>query len=299
MYSEIFTVVAPIFIITGVGFALGRFNTGIDTRSISTVVILVATPCLVFSTLTSLDIDLTTLGRMALAAVSCIIVAVLLGLAVLLLVRLPVRTFLTSLALPNSGNIGLPLVLLAFGDAGLALGISYFFVVALFQYTVGASIISGQYRYGELLRQPLVWSVILALIVVSTGLEVPEVIAKSTEITGALMIPAMLIMLGISLTQLTVSDLGPALFVAVARLGIGVAAGLGVISALSLSGIEAGVVFLMATMPTAIINYVFAERYRPDAAKVAGAVVVSTLFTFAVLPGLLLLTFFIAGVTPQ
>lgn len=299
MYSEIFTVIAPIFIITGVGFALGRINTEIDTRGISTVVLLVATPCLVFSTLTSLEIELATLGRMALAATCCIVIAGLFAFAILRLVGLPIRTFLTSLALPNSGNIGLPLVLLAFGDTGLVLGISYFFVVALFQYTVGASIISGQYKYGEVIRQPLVWSILLVLVVVSTGVDVPVVIAKSTEIMGGLMIPAMLIMLGISLAQLTVSDLGPALFVAIARLLIGIAAGLIVIVALSLSGVEAGVVFLLATMPTAIVNYVFAERYRPDAPRVAGAVVVSTLFTFALLPALLWLTYWIAGQAPQ
>ena len=55
-------------------------------------------------------------------------------------------------------------------------------------------------------------------------------------------------------------------------------------------------VFLLAVMPTAIVTYVFAERYRPDGQKVAGAVVASTLFTFALLPALIWLTYWIAGV---
>ena len=68
MYSQIFNVVSPIFIMTFVGYVLGRTHRDIDTRSISTIVLLVATPCLIFSTLTSLRIDTGLLFKMALAA---------------------------------------------------------------------------------------------------------------------------------------------------------------------------------------------------------------------------------------
>ncbi len=298
MYSQIFTVIAPIFIMTFVGFVLGSFQRQIDTRTISSLVLYIATPCLVFSKLTSLAIDPGTLATMMLSAVMCVSIAAALGVPLLMIARQPVQTFLPSLMLPNSGNIGLPLVLLAFGDAGLVLGISYFFVVALLQYTVGVAIASGRYHLLDLARQPLVWSVTLVLIVMATGIEVPEVIATTTDIFGGMMIPAMLVMLGTSLSRLTVSDFGPALLVAIGRLAIGIVAGLAVVHLLGLTGIEAGTVFLLSVMPAAIVSYVFAERYRPDGQKVAGAVVTSTLFTFVLLPVLIWLTYRISGVGP-
>ena len=244
------------------------------------MVLLVATPCLVFSTLTSLDIGGDTLLKMALSAALCVATAGLLGLLILKLAGMSYRTFLPSLMMPNSGNIGLPLVLLAFGETGLALGVSYFFVIALLQYTVGAAISSGHYRLRDLANQPLVYSIAMVGIVVATGVQVPEVLATTTELFGGMMIPAMMILLGTSLARLTVSDLKPAVVIAIARLAIGLPTALIVIALLSLTGVEAGTVFLLATMPTAIVNYVFAERYRPDARLVAGAVVVSTLLTF-------------------
>jgi predicted permease len=296
MYSQIFNVVSPIFAITLIGYALGRSSNEIDSKSVSTLVLLVATPSLVFSTLTSLDVDPDTLFTMVLAAVLGVTVAAAAAIPLLHLAGMSLRTFLPCLMLPNSGNIGLPLVLLAFGDEGLVLGISYFFVIALLQYTVGAAIYSGQYRLRDLARQPLVYSIVLVGMVLVSGVTVPAVIASTTELLGGMMIPAMLILLGTSLARLTVSDLKPALVIAAMRLFIGLPTGLLVISLLSLSGVQAGTVFLLASMPTAIVNYVFAERYRPDAPQVAGAVVVSTMLTFAVLPAILWVTLRIAGV---
>ncbi|HSM40299.1 MAG TPA: AEC family transporter [Afifellaceae bacterium] len=290
MYSQIFNVISPIFVITLIGFALGRSATQIDSRTISSLVLLIATPSLVFSTLTSLEVDAGVLATMALSAVLCVTIAALAAMVLLYLLGMSFRTFLPCLMLPNSGNIGLPIVLLAFGERGLALGISYFFVIALLQYTVGASIASGQYSPRDLARQPLIYSILLVGVVLASGIEVPPVIASTTELLGGMMIPAMLILLGTSLARLAVSDLKPALIIAAARLLIGVPTGLIVIRLLGLGGTEAGTVFLLASMPTAIVNYVFAERYRPDAPQVAGAVVVSTMLTFVFLPVILWVT---------
>jgi predicted permease len=296
MYSQIFNVVSPIFAITIIGYVLGRSKNDIDSRTISSLVLLIATPCLVFSTLTTLPIDTGALLTMAVSAVLCVSLATGAGILVLRMKGMSYRTFLPCLMLPNSGNIGLPLVLLAFGDEGLALGISYFFVIALLQYTVGAAISSGQYRLRDLASQPLVYSIILVGLVLVSGIKVPVVVATTTELLGGMMIPAMLILLGTSLARLAVSDLKPAIIIAMARLGIGIPTGFAVIWLLSLTGIQAGTVFLLASMPTAIVNYVFAERYRPDAPQVAGAVVVSTMLTFAVLPVILWATLQISGV---
>ncbi len=298
MYIQILNVIGPIFVITFIGYVLELMNKDIDSKTISSLVLLIGTPCLIFSTLTSLDIDVSTLLKMALSAALSVAVASVMGLAFLRASGMSYRTFLPCLIMPNAGNIGLPLVLLAFGEKGLALGISYFFVIALLQYTVGAAISSGEYRLRDLARQPLIYSVVLVVIVLLANIKVPAIIATTTELLGGMMIPAMLILLGTSLARLSVSDLRQAITIAVARLGIGIPTGLAVIALISLSGIEAGAVFLLASMPTAIVNYVFAERYRPDSQQVAGAIVVSTTLTFAVLPVIIWASYWIAGITP-
>ena len=110
---------------------------------------------LVAPLIASVAVDIGAPDYFAIMVLAFVAVSGVLGLAALKLTGGSVRSFLPSLMLPNSGNMGLPLVVLAFGDQGMRLGVSYFFVVALFQYSVGMSISSGTVRLGALARQPL------------------------------------------------------------------------------------------------------------------------------------------------
>lgn len=285
--SDLLDILGPVVLVTAIGYAFGRSSAGLHSRTLSTLVLMVATPSLVFHTLVSMHIGFGTMGHMAIAAVASIAVAAGLGLIALVALRAPVRLYLPSIMLPNSGNLGLPLAALAFGDEGMRLAVSYFFVVALVQYSVGMAIASGRVDLRYFLRQPLLYSVALVLVVAGFDLPVPMVVLNTTEILGGLMVPAMLILLGSSLATLNVSDMRAALGVAFARLIFGICAAYAVIWGLDLSGVAAGVVFVLATMPSAIVTFVFAERYQENSAAVAGAVVVSTVVTFLCMPGLI------------
>ncbi|MEP1209558.1 MAG: AEC family transporter [Rhizobiaceae bacterium] len=290
-----FNILAPITLITCIGFILGRMSIGLQSRTLSNLVILVATPALVFHTNVLLTVDPATISQLSVAAFASLIVAATLAFVGLRLVGGSVRSFLPSLMFPNSGNLGLPLVVLAFGALGTQMGVAYFIVIAMVQHSVGLSIASGTFRIQDLIRQPLLYSVVLVLFVLATGVEVPPVILITTGMLGDMMIPAMLILLGISLATLKVTDLLPSLALAVARLIIGIVTGLVVVYALGISGTAAGVVFIMATMPSAVVTYVYAERYQQNPNRVAGAVVVSTLLTFICLPALVWAAFQLSG----
>ncbi|WP_341861280.1 AEC family transporter [Gymnodinialimonas sp. 57CJ19] len=217
------------------------------------------------------------------------------GLALLLLFKGAVRSYLPPLMLPNSGNLGLPLVFLAFGQEGLELGIAYFFVVALVQHCFGMSIYAGSLKLGVLMRQPLFYAVAAVLAVTWAGIEVPTIILTTTEMLGGMMIPAMLVLLGASLSRLQITYLRPALAFAFGRLTIGIASAALVIWLLDFSGAMAGTVFLLASMPTAIVNYIYAERYQHNPRRVAGSIVVSTVLTFLCLPAIVWAALAIAG----
>ncbi len=284
MLMQMANILGPIAIITMIGFLMGRSSIGLETRTLSNVVILIATPALIFHTLASMEVPVQTIQTMATAALLCVAISGALGACALAVSGGPLRTFLPPLMLPNSGNMGMPLVVLAFGAEGMRYGVAYFFVVALVQNSVGLSIYAGSMKLGTILRQPLIYAVVAVLIVTVTGVQVPEIILVTTKMLSGMMIPAMLILLGSSLATLKIADLRPALLVALGRLTFGVISAAIVILLLDLDGTKAGVVFLLATMPTAIISYVFAERYNHNARQVAGSVVVSTLLTFACLP---------------
>jgi hypothetical protein len=112
----------------------------------------------------------------------------------------------------------------------------------------------------------------------------PGWLVDTAEIFGQFAIPLMLIMLGFSLAKLKVTSLPRNLALSIARLAIGLGVGLTVSQFFGLEGVVRGVFVLECAMPAAVFNYMLAIRYKNSPEEVAGLVVTSTLFTFAILP---------------
>ncbi len=284
LISQIFGVVTPVFAIVALGFLWAKWKQPFDTETLTNLVVKVATPCLVFTTLTRLNVQLEDIGQMILSACLALAMSALLGAIILKLSSLPYHTYLASLMHPNTGNIGLPLAFVAFGDEGLALGVAYFIAISISQYTIGYGLTAGTISVRRLLRQPLLYAVFISISTLAFGLPVPQWIAKTTELVSGLVIPGLLLVLGYSLSQLKITDLRLALYIAISRLLIGVVVGFTVLIVLDLQGPAAGVVFLMCMMPIAVFNFVFAKHFNRSPEKVAGIIVTSTLLVFLFLP---------------
>ncbi|MEP3276637.1 MAG: AEC family transporter, partial [Stappiaceae bacterium] len=211
------------------------------------------------------------------------------------ILKLPLRSFLPALSLPNSGNAGLPIVYFAFPEDGLTIGVAFFFMIALVQYTVVPAVVAGHFSLRKLAAEPLIWSIAAVVLLKLIDVSPHRIIADTTRLLSGIMIPVMLILLGGALARLRVADLKLSLTLSGLRFIVGIAAGYGVIVAMDLQGIEAGAIFLLAAMPSALVTYVFAERYGRDPERVAGMVVSSTVLTFAALPILVALALNIAG----
>jgi len=287
MLGDLLSIIAPVFICAGIGFVWQKQGRSYDTALITALITNIGTPCLVFFTLYDADLKIADFGVMALAAALAIAGFALLGGVVLKLTGLPFRTYLPSLMFPNSGNMGLPLSLLAFGKPGLAFAIVYFTVSAVQQFTIGVAISSGAMSPARLMRIPIIYAVVLALLIMGLELKVPDVVINTTRLLGGMTIPMMLITLGVSLAKLRVSSLGRSVGLAVFRLVLGFSVGWLVATSLGFTGLERGVLILQSAMPVAVFNYLFAQRYNNQPEEVAGMVVLSTALSFATLPALL------------
>ncbi len=295
MPSEILNIIAPVFVVAGIGFFLEYRGIGFQSETLSRLAMLIGTPCLVFSSLTSTALPDDSLARIVAITVAAVFVGGALAMAALLVLRLPPRTFLSSLSLPNAGNAGLPIVFFAFAESGLTIGVAFFFTMALVQYTIVPAIVTGDPGLRKLLRQPLVWSIVAVLLFRITDLPIPTFIAGTTALLGGIMIPVMLILLGGALARLKVNDFGTSAVLAGVRLAIGVATGLTLVTAFNLEGVEAGAVFLLSAMPSALVTYVIAEHHGRSPQRVAGLVVSSTVLNFACLPLLIAAAIYLAG----
>ncbi len=287
MIANILTIIAPVLISAGIGFTWGRFGRDFDVEFVTALVTGVGAPCLIFYTLANLSIGGEKFLSIVCAAVVVITFSGVIGAIVLRVARLSMRAFLPSLMFANTGNMGLPLSSLAFGEAGLALAIGIFALSACLQFTVGAAISSGKLSLRLLARVPLLYALPPALAFMSIGAKPPAWLNATTELIGLMTIPLMLITLGVSLAKLTVASLPRSLGLSVLRLLLGFVLGIGVAHLFGLQGAARGVLIVQSSMPVAVFNYLFAQRNQRAPEEVAGLVVISTALSFVTLPLLL------------
>ena len=287
MLFALLDIVLPIYVCVGIGALWARSGRAYDTPIVTELIMLIGAPCLVFSTLSDLAVEPATMARLAAATAAALAALAVLGSLLLAGARLPRHTFLGPLVFMNAGNMGLPVCLFAFGEAGLDLGVTFFAVGALAQFTVGIALWSGRMRLGELARTPLAWATLLAVVVLVTEVPVPEWVRRTTTVLGGITIPLMQFTLGVSLAGLRLGRLPRALGLAAARFGLGVVVGVALGSLFGLEGVAWKVFVLDCAMPVAVFNYLLAQRYGRSPEDVAGLVVVSTLLSFVTVPALL------------
>lgn len=291
MSEQLFAIIAPVFICAGLGFLWVKLKVHYDTNFVTTLATNVGTPALVFSTLVGQGIgadDLfDTMGNMAIASAAAILAMLAVGALCLKLLRLPYGSYLPALTFSNAGNMGLPLCLFAFGEPGLAMAIVYFSVTCILNFTVGVGLASGSLSPLQLAKTPIIWAVGISIAVIVTGYQAPLWATRTIDLVGQVTIPLMLLTLGVSLAGLGLRNLGRSVLLAVLRLAIGFGVGLAAAWALDLNRLEGGVLIIETSMPVAVFNYLFAQRYARAPEDVAGMVLISTIISFATLPFLL------------
>ncbi len=284
MIAALAPVLAPVFLIVALGYGWARLKRPWPAEFITGLMTQVGTPALAFSTMTGFDLDLASFTTMAVASLVAVAGFAAAGAAVLAAARMPIAPYLPCIMLPNTGNMGLPLALFAFGEAGLALAVSITVVIMVLHHTVGAALSSGRVSLRAVLAQPILWAVLAGMAVIGFELAVPAWLKNTVDLMGGMVIPLMLTALGVSLAKLTVKTVRPAAVVALARLGLGFPIGLGVAALFGLEGAAAGVMILQCTMPVAVYNYLYTALFNGPEEDVAGAVVLSTVISFLTLP---------------
>ncbi|MBC8337917.1 MAG: AEC family transporter [Rhodospirillales bacterium] len=287
MLSQLFSVIAPVFVCAAIGYVWKRQNRPYDADLISALSVNIGTPCLAFYTLTSTNLDPGAFNEMALATLVTLAAFVALYVPALKAVGLSQKAFLPALTFANVGNMGLPLALLAFGEQGLALAISYFAINVVVMFSFGVAVAAGAASWRKLVRLPVLYAVGAALAFLYTGTTPPEWVASTTRILGGLTIPLMLITLGVSLAGLGIRSLPRSFGLSVLRLLSGFAIGWATAEIFGMEGAARGVLILQCAMPVAVFNYLFALQYNNQPEEVAGTVVISTALSFLTLPALL------------
>jgi len=293
MLLRIVGIVFPVFAVIAAGWLYARYRRnrgGIDMGFANQLNMEIFVPALVFSALAAKSFDLGMNLWLALGALAVMLGSGLIALVVARLLGEQPKTFVPPMMFTNSGNMGLPLMVLAFGEAALPAAVVLFFVENTLHYTLGTWLLDHRARLWNLWRVPVTFAAILALIANQAGIEIWPPLFTAIKLLGDVSVPLLLFSLGVRLAVSTFSDLRVGLIGTAVCPVAGMLLAWGFALAFDLAGRDAAMLLVFGALPPAVLNFVFAERYQQEPAKVASIVMLGNLGALIFVPIALALT---------
>ncbi|MGB1009826.1 MAG: AEC family transporter [Thiolinea sp.] len=285
---EILNVLAPAAILATIGVIWAKKGPEFPVKFVTTLVLNIGMPALLFSTLASSSVELGSLGDMVLATLLVHLIFSLLAIALLKQAGKDWR-LCVALVVGNTGNLGLPVCFFAYGDEGLAYAMVFFSVQCLLLFSLADTVLAGNLSIKPVLRSPILHAVWLGTLAQYLDLAsvLPKFVMDTSSLLGQLVVPVMLITLGVSLAGMSVKNLPETLKWSLIRTGIALLVGFGVATLVGLEGVARGILMIETTVPVAVFNFLLAIRHNRDSAEVSGLILATHLGAIIYLPILL------------
>jgi len=285
IYIKIFEVIFPVFFVIGVGYYLGKKNPKFDTNFITVFAGNIGTPAMIFYTVTTTGITLNIFIHYFVYALLMIGGFALIGLILLFLLRKDLSMELPPLILPNTGNMGIPICLFAYGTEGLGIASAVASVIILFHFTLGIFLAKKKFSLDVVVKSPPVYAIIISVLFLFFKIQTPLFLENTTFLLTYATIFLVLMSLGIALTKLKFS-LKDSILLSLCRVILGPIIAFIIIYYFNLSGFAAGVLLIQSAMPSAILNYLVGSMYSPKKIvdSIASTIVVSTIISFFTIP---------------
>jgi predicted permease len=281
--ETILQAIVPLFSVVFVGWWLAGRR--LNSQPLSELAVGLAAPALIFTLF--YDMDWQTVGWVELSGGTAFIMLSTLGVgwwSLRRLVATPHRGMLMPVVFWNSGNMGLSITRLAFGEEAMPAGAVVFVTVATAQAVLGTTIAKGRGGWKEVLRMPLVHACWLGLACSVLDLRLHAMLLEPVSMIADMAIPLMLLSLGMALRNLPITAVKDAMVCVVLRSVVGVAAAYAFVILFDVTGLARQLLLVSSVLPPAVINVLFAQRYNAAPRTVASAIVLGTLLSVVTVP---------------
>ncbi len=290
--SVIISAVLPIAIVALCGVWVGRVFS-LDIRTLTRLNIYVLLPALVLTGVYGSSLELGIIIKIAAGfLLNC---AVLYGVAIALSKQLQLpadtqKSLVATTLLANTGNIGLPFILFALGEAALERAIVYLIASAIFIASVGPIFLKGKgIRAGLKITfsLPVFWATLAGIALQALVWQVPVAIDRALVLMADAAIPIALLTLGIQLSRIPIQIGRYELIAAALRLIVSPISACTIGLTLGLKELDLAVLVMQASMPVAVNTLIWVTEFGGDTVRVARTIVLSTVLSFATLPTVL------------
>jgi len=287
IYYKLFEVIFPVFLVIGIGYWFGKKNPNFKSDIITDFAGKIGVPALLFYSLAASNtLNFSTFAKFGLLTFLFVSCFSILGVIVLKLLKRDPITELSPLILPNTGNLGLPICLFAYGDKGFSIASSIAAIIMLLHFTLGIFIASKKFSLKPLFKSIPMHVLLISGFMLYFNIKPPVFLINTTMLLGYSTIFLILASLGIALSNLKTKNIKSNLIISIVRLISGPVIALLIIYNFDLKSYEAGVLFICASMPSAVLNFLLAKMYskKIHSENIASVIVISTTLSFVTIP---------------
>jgi malate permease and related proteins len=291
--ERIVGIILPVFVIIAIGYGYARWRGEVvrsDMASVNRLSMELLAPLLVFSALAAKDFDLLHNGWLLLASVLISLGSALLAWPLASLLGYDRRTFLPPMMYNNSGNMGLPLMLLAFGPDSLSAAVALFTASTFVYFSLGVKMQQHGHanrRPGalwQLFKSPIMLAMLLGVLFALLHIPLPKPLFAAMKLLGDASIPIMLFALGVRMMDISFKSWKIGLVGAVTCPLVGLMVAFLLDQVLPLSSGQRGQMYLFSALPPAVLCFMVAEQYRQEPDKVAAIVLIGNLAALLFVP---------------
>ena len=283
----VFQIVAPVFILAAIGFTWVKIGWSYEIEFVTRLAMTLSVPALIFVALMKANISADTLSNLFLSSLIAYLFLALIFWITGKIFKLNMATYWAPLIFGNTGNLGLPLAMFAFGEVGLGYAVVVFAVMAIGSFSIGVWMVSGGGSINKVFKEPMVWATLLGALFLIQGWQTPKWATNTLELLGQMAIPLMLITLGVALARLKINLISRAIILSILKLCVSVCVAWIIGIYFELNDIAFAVLVMQIATPVAVTSYLLAQKYGADANEVAGLVIASTALSVFALPVLL------------
>lgn len=276
MLVQIVSIVFPVFTVIAVGYLYGRKHRP-DMLATNQVNMGIFVPALIFSTLAGKSVDLAEVQMIALGGLVIVLGSGLLGWPIARRLGYAPKTLLPPMMFKNAGNMGLPLLLFAFGEQVLPAAVVLFLVENILHFAIATWWLGRNAKVWLLLREPVIIAGIAGVLVSMSGIALWPPFLSAIKIIADVSTGLMLFALGVRLNTAPFAQWRIGTVGAVATPLTGMLIAYLFCLAFGLSDRETDILLIFGALPPAVLNFMFAERYAQEPEKVASIVILGNL----------------------
>ena len=286
LYLKLFEIIFPVFFVIAIGYYLGKKNPNLDTSFITNYAANFGTPSLIIFALTSTGVTFAIFAEYFIYALILLISFGIVGIIFLILMKKDYIRELPPFILPNTGNMGIPICLFAYGKLGMGVAAAISSLVVFLHFTLNVFLAKKEFDFIVVLKSPSFYAILIIVAFLYFEIDMPQFVLNTVMLLAYTMIVLILMSLGIALTQMKIFSFKSAFISSIGRVIVGPIIGFILIKIFNLSGFAAGVLLIQSSMPSAILCYLVASMYSPKEVvdNISSMIVLSTIMSLITVP---------------